>query len=146
MATITENIDRNLKALGIGGVQIYQTAPDRVWAWDLNGELEAHCKNHSEHWMADHFDLLHGASMRANYREKADPSMQCVEHAISQVNHPNLPRTAIWEIDFDEECPRTPITIVEHLGICVIHAVRHSTTDQNEISLGLDKRLKDATV
>ena len=138
--TITDNVERNLKALGIEGVVIYQTEPDRLFVWDTLGQLEAHCKNHPEHWMSDNLDPLHGASMRANYREKATPSMQCVEHAISQINHPNLPRPNIWEVDFDEECPRTPITIVEHLGVCVIHAIRHTKTNQDNISAGLDKR------
>jgi hypothetical protein len=138
--SIADNIFRNLRELGIDGVVVYQAQPDRLFVWDMLGQLEAHCKAHKEHWMADHLDPLHGGSARANYREKATPSMQCVKHAISQINHPNLPRPEIWEVDFDEVCPRTPITIIEHLDTCIIHAIRGSKTDQNEISKGLDKR------
>lgn len=140
MASISENIELNLTYLGITGVEAFQLAPDRIWAWDLDDELITHIKEHPEHWMTDRLDPLHGSSMRANYREKAIPSMQCVEHAISQVNHPNVPCPTFWEIDFDEECPDNPITITEHLGVCVIHAIRHSKTDQTEIFKGLLKR------
>jgi hypothetical protein len=138
--TISDNILRNLKELGVNGVEPFETRPDRLFCWDLLGELEAHFHAHPEHWLADHLDPLHGASMRENWREKATPSMQCVKHAISQVNHPHLPDDAFWEIDFDEQAPTNPAYLAEHLGVCIVHAIRHSTTDENAISAGLDKR------
>lgn len=140
MATIWENIERLLRFRDIRGVTPIEYRPDRVFAWDMFGELEADCRRDTAHWMSDVLDPLHGALL-GNFRERAIPSLQVCIHPISQINHPNLPRTSFCEIDFDEEAPTNPVTLTEHLGICIIHAIRHSTTNEDDIYRGLEKRL-----
>jgi len=135
--TITDNVERNLTALGIQGIDIFETRPDRVFAWDHMADMAVECLINREHWMLDKWDPLHGKSTRESFREKTRPSMQVCFHAC--VNEENGARYFV-EIDFDEAPPSNPITILIHGKECLVNALTGHLTDQDDIARRLDER------
>lgn len=146
MATIRQNVERILKALGIEGVEIVDEMPDRVNALDTLGQLRQHIRDHPEHWMKDPtifgrpLDPFHGSNVSGSYRERSCPSLQFVTHPISQINNPGIP--CYDEMDVDFSPPDSPLNFLRHTAEVGHNLITGETTDQDEVARLLAERFE----
>lgn len=139
MATIRDNVERVLAALGIVGIEITDERPDRVFGFDTRRELAAACSLRKDHWMTDAYDPLHGKSVIKSCRERTTPSMQVCFHRVSDLS----PSRRDWyfvEIDLDHAPPSNPETILIHGEEVLVNALTHGLTDQDDMAKRLDAR------
>lgn len=139
MATIKENVQTVLLALGIQGVKIVDEFPDRVNALDTLGQLRQHIRDHPEHWMQDGWDPLHG-KITASFREKARPSLQVCLHPISWINPNHPPEHEYDELDVDFSPPDSPLDFLRHTLEVGDNFIRQRKTNEDEVGRLLAER------
>ena len=140
--TILDNVRAWLAHYEIDGLKFDEenALPDRVFAFDTQGQLIKYCASRREHFSVSTKATMHGPSARLSFRERKRPSLQVVVHEIS-AKSPHAWDYCFVELDFDKANPQQNLgTLLIHGTEVIDNSITGKKTDQDMIALRLRRR------